>query len=409
VPEYYVNHPPLVVWVSALALTLFGSDELSLRFVSMASTLIAVAGFYALCARLFGRRRALLCVALFTLTPMILYFGRMPNHEPLALACLLPAAALLFDDRPTARPALRRAASVLLAALAIWTAWAAVFFVGALAVTRWLLRDRRWALVWGAVALITPLAIIGFYITQYPDTLDALRYAWTTRTGNLAQDRFPFTWGDFVVTTLVHLASSATLALLLIGPLGWLLMLRHRRAEGRRRLLVTGALLAAGLAYIILFRQVSFLHDYYKIFLLPALAIGAHYVWVWGWNHRRWRVWLRPALIGLTVPSLMFAAYLMAGYINTNDDHASLRVAAYVAEVTRPEQTIYTNLPFNPNIDYYAQRHMIQGVSQAEAAAQAGANAVYLDCAWVDAERTGVTFDPQQPGAGCTLLPLAAP
>jgi 4-amino-4-deoxy-L-arabinose transferase-like glycosyltransferase len=404
----YINHPPLVVWASALALTLFGGDELSLRWVSMASTLVAIAGFYVLCRRLFGERRGLLCVALFTLTPMILYFGRMPNHEPLSLAFLMPLAAMLVRRREGTQ---RLAGMLALATLAIWTAWASVFFVACFAVVGWLWKRgeaKLGMLALSAVALLTPALIMAVYVTQYPGTLDKLIVAWVTRTSNvvnadavLSATDIAFTWGDYIMTTLVHLASAATLALLVLGAFGWVSAIRD---TDRRRPSMLLALAAAGLAYILVFRQVSFLHNYYKIYLMPVLAISAHYAIVRAWTSPRHQRVLRPVTIGLLVPSLLAGALTMRAWINTTDDYMELRLATYLAEATRPEETIFTNLPFNPNLEYYAHRRLVADVSRAEAEAQTEGAAVYFSCAWVDPDATGVRLDPQQPSEGCTLV-----
>ena len=142
-----------------------------------------------------------------------------------------------------------------------------------------------------------------------------------------------------------------------------------------------------------------------KLVLVPAaLAISAHYAIVYAWTSPRHQRVLRPVMIGLLIPSLLAGALTIRAWINTTDDYMELRLATYLTEATRPDETIFTNLPFNPNLEYYAYRRLVADVSLSEAEAQAAGAAVYFSCAWVDPEATGVRLDPQQPSEGCTLV-----
>jgi len=403
-PDYYVNHPPLVVWLSALSESLFGEGELALRFVSAASTMIGLAGFYVLCRRLFGERRALLCLALYAFTPMIIYFGRMPNHEPLALAFVLPLAAIFVRWLRAPTP-IRAGWLFLLTIGAVWSAWASVFFIVAFALVGWLFtrgRTRLIALALGAWSVLNALAIIGFYWLQNPDTLAILRSIFISRTGNVAFGEEAFSWGDFVATTLVHLVADLGLGLLILSLLGMVALWRDADHRRRALLFASGA---AGLAYILVFRQVSYIHDYYKIFLTPFLAISAAYAIIWVWQRPRKQYYLRVLVAGLLIPSALFNVVILSHWYFTDRDDDNLRFARFVAANTSPEQTILTNIPFNPPVEYYAHRHMLQDVAPADApAAAAGlADVVYLECDWVNTETTGVDFDPDDPGRGCVF------
>ncbi len=224
VPNLYVHHPPLLVWMNALAETLFGEHELSLRMVSIFSTMISIAAFFRFfvsgaalyralfCRRMYQARRGLLFTALYALTPTIIYFGRMPDHEPLALAFLMLflAAYVNWMHAPSRKGWFLMA---LWAFLGIWTAWADFFFVVLVAFTGlWAVRrNQRLSLILlGAVGPLALVTIVGAYLLSYPDTIKALLDAFNWRTSTLSETSTTFTWLEFAGEILVHLMADMT-------------------------------------------------------------------------------------------------------------------------------------------------------------------------------------------------------
>src|SRR5690606_263409 len=161
----YIHHPPLIVWSITTAHQIFGDYPLAARFISISSTLISIAAFFVFCRRLYNPQRALLCTALFTFTPMIVFFGRMPNHEPMSLAFLFISLAILLNwmQKPSRN---RWWLMVLVIFLAIWTAWAPAFFYGMIVALCWNivaphLRFRLFMV--GVVAVLSVISVMAFY------------------------------------------------------------------------------------------------------------------------------------------------------------------------------------------------------------------------------------------------------
>lgn len=128
---FYFRHPPMISWALGLAGVPFMLTEASSRFVMICATMISIASLYVLARRLLGQKRALFVVLLYGLTPMIVYFGRMPNHEPLVMGFLMPFITIYaqYLRYPTRT---RWVALAILAILCMWTAWAAFFFFASL-------------------------------------------------------------------------------------------------------------------------------------------------------------------------------------------------------------------------------------------------------------------------------------
>ncbi|MEZ4671375.1 MAG: glycosyltransferase family 39 protein [Anaerolineae bacterium] len=407
IANYYVNHPPLIVWVTALAQTVFGDYEMSMRLVSIFSTMVSVAAFYVMCRRLYGDRHGLVCTALYALTPMIAYFGRMPNHEPLALAFIMSFGALFvaWMQQPTSRGWW---AMVVLTVFAVWTAWASLFVVLALCVfALWAAKpaQRLPLLLLGAVALLALASIVFFYSLQYPETLDRLIYAFSWRTSTRSEISESFTFGVFIGETIIHLIADCTIALLVLALLGFVPALRQGRRLHQAVLLAFGA---AGLGYILVFRSASYVHDYYKIFLMPFLAIAASCAVVYVMRRPRWRRRAEPALVALFLVSTVTAILFSSKWYEPSRDRVELLLAEKIAANTTSAETIFTNADFNPPLEYYAFRKMVWNIKpdEVDAMAAVAAPAVYLDCAWLNDPSLPPPATPAEALAACTIIHL---
>lgn len=383
-PNYYVHHPPLVVWITALFETIFGVREMSARLVSIFSSMVSVAAFYVLCRRLYGYTHGLVCAALYALTPMIIYFGRMPNHEPLSLAFLMLFAAVFVGwvQQPISRRWWTMAA---LAFAAVWTAWASLFVLLALCVFGlWAAKpaQRRPLLALGAVGLLALVSIVAFYSLQYPDTLNRLISAFSWRTSTRSEVSESFTFIQFMGETLIHLIAGCTLAVVLLALLGFVPALRQGSRLSQAVLLAFGA---AGLSYNLVFRSASYVHDYYKIYLLPFLAIAAACAIVYAFRSGL-RRYAEPALIALFLVSTVTAVLISRKWYAPSDDELVLLLADKVTASTSAADTVFTNLAFNPPLEYYAFRKMVWEIQpdEVEALAAAAAPAAYLRCTWLD-------------------------
>ncbi|MFN8527455.1 MAG: glycosyltransferase family 39 protein [Anaerolineae bacterium] len=181
---YYVHHPPVIVWITAGMAALSGLNDMTVRFVAAALSLIAVAGTYAVAKRLFDPRTAEWALIFYLFTPMILYYGRSPNHEPLSLAIIvLYAAVLLSGWRSRFARRWHLLALIGLAVLAGLSSWGAMLGVGLLTAIGFLLGgSRRWRLIAPGIGLIVGIGLfLGLYQHQVPDAIQQITGAFGYR------------------------------------------------------------------------------------------------------------------------------------------------------------------------------------------------------------------------------------
>lgn len=146
-PLDYAQGAPLgFLMLEKLAVTLWGPNETALRCVPFLAALGALVAFHFLAQRVLPRRDALLALALFALSPALVYYAAEVKQYALDACCttLVLLTALQVDAHPQ-----RHSAGALFAALgaiAVWLSHPAVFVLAGagtyLIVRRWRAGDR---------------------------------------------------------------------------------------------------------------------------------------------------------------------------------------------------------------------------------------------------------------------------
>lgn len=371
---YYVHHPPLITWSVALAAVPLGLNETAARFVAASFSLVSIAGFYVLCRRLIGANRAALAVVLYVLTPMVAYYGRMPNHEAPALAILMLFAAIManWQRKP------KRSRWWVLAALiwlAAWTAWSAVIIAGMFGLVSLLchrankIHHPRRAVgtgldlfLLGLLGVMALAALIAYYQLAWPGTLDDLRHTFFSRTS--MTDSYTihteFTTADFVIRQGYELFLWLTPGVLLLGFAGTGYLLRHESWQTRT---VLTALWLGGLGYVLIFRNAAYSHEFLKIFLAVPCALAGGAVLPVLWRMEEGRRYVRPLLAALLIVSLAMSLGLVISlHVAAARADTWKVIADEIALQTAPEDRILTNADFPAGVSYYAFRSIEQRI-----------------------------------------------
>ncbi len=384
---YYSHHPPTAIWLPYALTLVFGQNELAMRYGFAAVTLIGAAAFYVFVRRLHGERLAWWATAFYGLTPMIAYYGRVPGHDPLGMAVVMLYSAVLVNWlRQPRRDRLLLLA--LLAWLAVWTAWPAVVLVGTLGLAAMWLGDRRHRLavpVLGVVCAVGFITMMAYYQSQWDGAIDSISDAFGLRASNLSDDRDsePFTALAFAWQTVVHVMVFATPGLALMAAGGVWPLLRRSSPVG---VAFWWGLLAGGLIYQLIFRNASYVHDYYKITLIPALAIAAAAAWTHLRHHPTIRRWSRPLLDSLLLLAVVSGGALLIWLHESGNRPHLPPLIATLNEQATPDDVVVTHLAGRDQVwplMHYTSRNILQNMTQAEALALARtqpARVVYIDC-----------------------------
>lgn len=245
-PEnFYTHYPPLLTLIMAGWFKLVGIGDWQARLVPFIFSLGSLG--------LLWRLKPIAAVLAVALTPMWRYFSVMPSQEALIIFfSLLSVSALLKNQKKLFY------FSVIANGL---SGWAGYFLYPWL----WLLNKNRPWLIKASLILVL---IFGLHLSHVywltgsvsgGGLIDALKLRL-----NLAGTE-GFTWLKYLILEKQRLGAFFTLTLL--GAAGISTIWR------RDRLVL--AFLGWGISYPLIFSNVVFIHDYFNIFFIPWLALGA--------------------------------------------------------------------------------------------------------------------------------------
>ncbi len=289
----YATHPAGLVWLVAGSFVLFGETEWAARLVPIACSLGAVLLWVRRTAQCHGSDTAWLTGLLYATMPMAVYFGRMVNHEPVALFLML--AALTAWTEAVAQPSgarRRRWAWPAWAAATwamIWVDWSGLLFaalLGAEAVrqhrrgrlSRRALLGMTTVTAAAAATMLTHLVYAGLQ-GRWQDLWAIFRSRTTTPVGDgLWKD------GAAVGTAADYTVENLGWPLLVAAVLGLVVVCGRRVPRNRPTppdTTVSPAdrgswvLPATGLLWLIVFWRQYELHNYWLFYLGPVVALLA--------------------------------------------------------------------------------------------------------------------------------------
>ncbi len=355
IPDYYIRHPPLAVWISYPFIAIAGFHEALVRIIFSGCTLISAAALATLAKRLF-KSGAGWTLSFYLFTPMMLYFGRMPDHEAPALMFGIILSVILVDwiRHPTRS---RLITAALLIALLAWTAWGGLMLAVSLCGVLLLVYKKRWrgllALIF--TGIISALAVILYYQAVWPGAIQELVnfFIWRTSSASGTPDTSAFSIAEYLIRISIRLLTLFTPTILVLAIFGiW----QMRRQFPLSNAVIAGFLLGA-LSFTVVFRNASFIHDYYLIYFAPAIALLA--AMPLAFQRASQGRFIRPVITALILiwPIVTLAVLTILYTGSTNNE--PLRLASAVNNLTQPEDIILSNHPNDGlAIEFYAEREI---------------------------------------------------
>lgn len=390
---YYVHHPvlfPLLVTASVAAL---GEEEWVVKLVSIVCSILSAFFLWFLVQPAMGKRAAALVVAVFVTLPMELHYGDLVDYEPCLVMWMLAALICLRHWEPNC-PAPWAILSALCCLGALWTDWPGYLFT--IAVVIWLLLKRKeqsWPLAIGLTALSLISALLFLLQIRHvnPEAWRELWTSFTVRLGTGTQSgssanvpinaaRFGFwEWFERVLLGLDQDYLRVTWVLLVLGAI---YLFRQRKSAGPRWIATALLLMAAaGVPYLVVLRNWSFVHDFASFSVIGAIAIlsGLGIEAIWKWIDNRPRM---PRAIVAVVTALFLPALGWAGFNRAEDQRSQFRIldgassepanlirdlGRYLTTIFPPHTTILCNFdPYYSPLSYYAQRNILRNVTTSD-------------------------------------------
>jgi len=378
--SYYVNHPPMIVWLTAGMAQLTGLSSTTVRFVAASLTLMSIAGVYVIGRRLFNTHIGFWAAVFYVMTPMILYYGRSPNHEPLTLAIMTVYAAVLrqWTHKPTRA---RLSALTGLAVLAGLSSWAAVLAVSLMSAITFVITRKRELFAPVGGMLVGLVAFVGLYQRQWDGAIAQIASSFGARSSatQYYDAGISFTTSEFLTRQIIESLLFFMPGLLLLSTLGSRAAFRRLNRAGAGMLL---ALFVTGFGYILLLRSAAYEHDFLKIFLTVPLSITAAVAWV----HllRTPRQFMIKMVMTLVIASWIGAGgvWLALHYGGSLAQRDPMIMVNTLRDITQPDDLILANRLLPAGVSYYAFRDVRGGIDEQRWTRHADVNAdtLYMRC-----------------------------
>lgn len=391
---YYVHHPALFSLLVTAAVAMLGEKEWVVKLVPILCSILSAVLLWRLAERALGKRPAAFVVAVFVTLPMELHYGDLVDTEPCLLMWML--AALICLRNCDVRRATRWAFLTAICCLgALWTDWPGYLFTAA--ISGWLFLKQEKVSRRLAMGLFTlaagSVAVFLFQIRHVNP--EAWRDLWTALSARLGSGIQPgstagassgvvrFGFAEWLARIFQTLDQDYLRVTWLLALAGAIYLFRRRSSAGPRWIGWAALLMAAaGIPYLVILRNWSFVHDFATFSLIGSIAIlgglGIEAVWDWAEKASGQKI-LRGILIALTalfLPSLAWAGFRRAEEQRSQFlilDGAAREPATlirdlgrYLATIFPKGTTILCNFdPYYSPLSYYARNPILRNLTTA--------------------------------------------
>lgn len=278
---YFSHYTPMLPLLFTASALLFGFNEASMRTVTVFFSLLLLTMIYQIGSKLYSKSVGLLAVVLAVFTPMFLYFGKLPDHEPIVTSLITCTVALWLEleKRPRKKSLFM---FLVLFILALTESWASFFLVPFMIIhiLRASLHNRRYIPVLPLLGVLVVAMHISLIV--HFQGLDAVRSFLHAGAVRLDVDQQSvtvkqFTMLQFIITEVRYFVIYFTRILLGLTSF-WIIKffwsLKNRRLRGPGMTMLTLLFLPAA-SFLVTFRNLSYIHDYKLYLLLPFVSLAS--------------------------------------------------------------------------------------------------------------------------------------
>ncbi|MBI2611654.1 glycosyltransferase family 39 protein [Candidatus Gottesmanbacteria bacterium] len=363
---FFYHYTPLMPLLFTFSAAILGFSEMSLRLSTVFFSIIMLFFIYKIGEELYTKRVGVIAMALAMATPMFLYFGKLPDHEPILTS--LCTISFYFYIRLKKKNVRERYLFFLFLTLTLLESWGGFFLLGFMVVHSLLssYENRSFVIkiisVGIAVILFQFILIIFFHGKETLVTFvnyGLARMSVETSQSNIVR----FTLPQFLLTEARYLTIYFTKILLVLSGLwGIWALLRLKRGVGTVDLTL-GILFFYGAFFVLFFRNLSYIHDYKLYLLLPFMAIsGAWMTEIIAARLFKKRSFLKIIIVIILVVGVFTERWeYLRTLIFSSFDRPGYTLGQYIQSLTIPsEKTLVLSEEFDRFygvfVRYYANR-----------------------------------------------------
>lgn len=345
---FYIHHPPLLALAVALFFRIFGEHEWAARLVPISLSVASLPLVFLIGRELWGKRAGFIATTVFAIAPMFRIYGRMVNFEPvLTFFIVLFVFSYLQWTGGKKRYLWVMCGALFLGGLTDWP----IFFLLPLLGLHYVAFGKKsgWAVLPGLAAV----SVFGALYIQlcslpanlYDDLIKILLFrtnAGTTSAGS------KITLQKLFSQLYAFSDTCFTLPLLALGACGPIAALNPRYGDRKKRFFGFSLLLGLFgfcLANVVVFRNGSYIHNYWNYYALAPLALSAGVVLDSAAMLMPRRLSLLPVVAGVLALAIVAGEKIQAHTLHVNESAANYRAfEAQAAALTKPGSLVLTSL-----------------------------------------------------------------
>ncbi|OGG13441.1 hypothetical protein A3D77_05100 [Candidatus Gottesmanbacteria bacterium RIFCSPHIGHO2_02_FULL_39_11] len=340
---FFHHYTPLLPVLFTATSILFGFNEVSLRLLTLLLSLVMVFFIYKIGNLLYSKEVGLLASLFTLLTPMFLYYGTLTDHEPV----LVPLGTAAFYFYLTFKKSeWHRIVFFMFLLLMLLESWGGYFLAAGIVIHSWVFQKNKRLSLHITVIAIGVLLFHFFSIAAIkgPQTVvDFFRYGLFRINGSPdAPASAHFTFIQYITTELRYGIIYFTRILILLS-LTWFISLIGKKRHISRSDISLFILFVWGISFVLVFRNLAYIHDYKLYLLLPFISLSSAYTTVSILNYVSKRVnrkisylLLLMALLGVAFERLPYLLTLK----NTSFNLPGYTLGKVIAKKTKPSDKI---------------------------------------------------------------------
>lgn len=350
---YYINHGPLVSLLLAIVYNLFGVHEQFGEATIVIFSILNIILLYAIVKSQYSQTVALITMLLYSFLPMTAIYDHHIDPQG-AVTMFFCLAGLYYYLRCAATPStsffLLMLASLFLGTLTDWPAYYMMILIAL-----WNANRKKLHLKYSIIIFLFMLLFASFYYViatgfwNHPNLVQDLNVAFIHRSGNISYMQDTPMKINFI-TWLSELKNHWKLFNLLLLPVSIAGMFLPKKKKG---LLVL--FLSFGLLHIVLFRNGSYLHDFWSYYLSPFITVSSALTLTTILYKGKIFKWATLIFMGL----FFITSLQIINSHNPLHDSSFKTKGEFIKETFNPCTIIITNAPTNPQLVFYSQREII--------------------------------------------------
>jgi 4-amino-4-deoxy-L-arabinose transferase-like glycosyltransferase len=291
--DFYAGHPPLLTWMLAGWMKLFGQSDLAIRAFPLTVTAIDLLLLYILVSKIFTPATGFAAMAICSVLPMTAFYAQLVNFEWFVTATIL-AASLCYLRYVTRDSKFALAMMFVFIVIGCWIDWPMYIFSGLLAALHWLggKGARPWKV--SIAMILVPVLMFGafvYYLHIHGSGINELLVHARVRSGveesgaftNTNQDESAFAmiydtirnWPEFMAWFGDYFTLPAMI-LAVIAALTWRWWAGILCADDAKRKVMFRILVATivmQLIYALAFPNGAIQHEFWQYYLVMPAAI----------------------------------------------------------------------------------------------------------------------------------------